>query len=104
MVELHKNILYGVLKRCYLIPKLLFQDIFKSKKNTYSTHYHLKKAIDWLVNAQKMTKDGGVSSSYSLLFGWGSSYPETSGYIISTLLDYYHMTKEEKYLRICREI
>ncbi len=100
-----KRVFYkGVLSRCYLLPKLFFIDVVKSKRKIYSSQYHLNKAIDWIVKAQNMTEDGGVSSSYSLLFGWGASYPETSGYIIPTLFDYYHLTKEKKYVRICKEI
>jgi hypothetical protein len=34
------------------------------------------------------TRDGGVARHYSLIDGWGASYPETSGYIIPTLLEF----------------
>ena len=46
--------------------------------------------IEWLGRAQDnaRTRDGGVSRDYSLLRGWNSSYPETTGYIVPTLLDY----------------
>lgn len=44
--------------------------------------------LAWLCRAQdhSRTQDGGVARHYSLLSGWGSSYPETTGYIIPTLL------------------
>lgn len=44
---------------------------------------------DWLREAQdrSKTRDGGFARHYSLIDGWASSYPETSGYIIPTLLD-----------------
>ena len=46
--------------------------------------------IAWLRRAQEQsaTHDGGAAHSFSWLSGWGSSYPETTGYIIPTLIDY----------------
>ncbi len=46
-------------------------------------------AVRWLCKAQdrSSTQDGGVSRHFSLLDGWGPSYPETTGYIIPTLLE-----------------
>lgn len=45
--------------------------------------------IDWLCQAQDLssTKDGGFARDYSLISGWAASYPETSGYIIPTLIE-----------------
>ncbi|HYT90593.1 MAG TPA: hypothetical protein VEL76_17935, partial [Gemmataceae bacterium] len=47
-------------------------------------------AVAWLGRAQdhSRTRDGGVARDYSLLNGWNSSYPETTGYIVPTLLTY----------------
>jgi len=44
--------------------------------------------IAWLCLAQdkSASQDGGVADTYSLIDGWGSSYPETTGYIIPTML------------------
>lgn len=46
--------------------------------------------IAWLYRAQDCSpeKDGGCARHYSLLDGWGHSYPETTGYIVPTLLDW----------------
>jgi hypothetical protein len=46
-------------------------------------------ALDWLCAAQdnSTTHDGGVSRNYSVVSGWNSSYPETTGYIVPTMLD-----------------
>ena len=46
--------------------------------------------IGWLCRAQdcSTTRDGGVAHHYSLIDGWASSYPETTGYIIPTLINY----------------
>ena len=54
----------------------------------------VEKAIDlgyeWLCLAQdsSSTRDGGVACNYNLVAGWGPSYPETTGYIVNTMLDY----------------
>ncbi len=50
---------------------------------------HLHAAVDWLLRAQVATPDDGVPHSYDLRRSrWDASYPETTGYIIPTLLDY----------------
>ncbi|RMD63717.1 MAG: hypothetical protein D6826_04220 [Alphaproteobacteria bacterium] len=54
----------------------------------------LERAIDeaagWLGRAQdnSASRDGGVAVRYSLITGWGTSYPETTGYIVPTLIAY----------------
>jgi hypothetical protein len=42
----------------------------------------------WLCAAQdnSASKDGGVARDFSLLKGWSTSYPETTGYIIPTMI------------------
>jgi rhamnogalacturonyl hydrolase YesR len=63
----------------------------------------LKLALKWLCLAQDHTSDGGVSEGYHLYHGWLPAYPETTGYIIETFLDYYHQTKEATFKRrACR--
>ena len=49
----------------------------------------IAEALAWLGRAQdcSATADGGFARHYSLVSGWGPSYPETTGYIIPTLLD-----------------
>jgi hypothetical protein len=51
----------------------------------------LDAAIIWLLRAQNATNDDGVSQGYFPLSeqnGWKPSYPETTGYIITSLLNY----------------
>ena len=45
-------------------------------------------AVAWLCRAQdrSRTQDGGVARDFSLIEGWSASYPETTGYIIPTLI------------------
>lgn len=47
-------------------------------------------AIGWLCRAQDRNrlKDDGVARNYSLIDGWNSSYPETTGYIVPTIIEY----------------
>lgn len=46
-------------------------------------------ATDWLCRAQDQSAsaDGGVARDYSLVKGWATSYPETTGYIIPTFIE-----------------
>ncbi|MEO9019053.1 MAG: hypothetical protein ABI314_00980, partial [Gemmatimonadaceae bacterium] len=46
-------------------------------------------ALRWLCAAQdySTTQDGGASRHFSLVTGWAASYPETSGYIVATLIE-----------------
>ena len=50
--------------------------------------------VEWMCRAQDRSKfvDGGVARDYSLVRGWASSYPETTGYIIPTFLEYARRT------------
>ncbi len=45
----------------------------------------LRAACDWLLHAQDAS--GGYRHSYHLLYGWQPAYPETTGYIIPSLLE-----------------
>ena len=57
----------------------------------------LKESVEWLGRAQdnSTSYDGGVAREFSLLTGWNSSYPETTGYIIPTLLNYANLRGDE---------
>lgn len=46
----------------------------------------LRAAAEWLMRAHDATSDGGIAGRYRLASGWSSSYPETTGYSIPTLL------------------
>ncbi len=48
--------------------------------------FPLRAAIDWLCRSHDATGRQGSSKGYSLLRGWLPAYPETSGYLIGTLL------------------
>jgi hypothetical protein len=50
----------------------------------------IDEAMAWLGRAQdhSASADGGVARHYSLVSSWGTSYPETTGYIVPTMLAY----------------
>src|SRR5919198_4213262 len=52
--------------------------------------HSVEEAIGWLCRAQdnSASNDGGVARHFSLVDGWAPSYPETTGYIIPTVLAY----------------
>jgi hypothetical protein len=54
-----------------------------------SPHSVMEGVIEWLCLAQDRSRsaDGGVARDYSLLRGWATSYPETTGYIVPTLIE-----------------
>jgi uncharacterized protein YyaL (SSP411 family) len=58
-----------------------------------SDEKHLAETAGWLARAQDSSADGGVSRSYKTAkyrghgpYGWQASYPETTGYIIPTMI------------------
>jgi hypothetical protein len=45
-----------------------------------------------------------VAGDYSLIHGWGTSYPETTGYIVPTLLTYARLSGDEAARRRARRV
>jgi Squalene-hopene cyclase C-terminal domain len=58
---------------------------------------HLRATMDWLCRAQDVGQDRGVSWAYTFRGGWWPSYPETTGYIVPTFLDYAHFARQPAY-------
>ncbi|MGB0749220.1 MAG: hypothetical protein ACPGO3_10770 [Magnetospiraceae bacterium] len=59
---------------------------------------HAAAAANWLVTAQDATPDHGVSYGYFPTLnqgGWEVSYPETTGYIITSLVNYGKLTAQD---------
>lgn len=63
-----------------------FVDRDRNRRAAYADRDHLMAAATWLECAQDSTGDGGIAGRYSLRSGWTSSYPETTGYLVPTLL------------------
>ncbi len=64
---------------------VLWRDRQETRPSTFSDDEHLAAAISWLCRAQDVVA-GGVSAGYFFKRGWMPPYPETTGYIIPTLL------------------
>src|SRR5215471_15427541 len=63
-------------------------DLWLSTDNVDLTR-HLDGAMLWLCHAQDVAQEGGVSYGFDVKQGcWFPAYPETTGYIIPTFLDY----------------
>lgn len=59
---------------------------------------HLSACLRWLTRAQKVNSGGGVAAAYHIdLQRWDVDYPETTGYIIPTVLGYYKLSGVESY-------
>jgi hypothetical protein len=60
------------------------RDAFWRSEGHLSPDQHLEAATNWLIRAQDVNPDDGVSYGYSLRGGWRPSYIETTGYIAAT--------------------
>jgi len=66
-----------------------------------------KAAVQWILRAQSATPDAGVSLGYfpcDKPNGWKDSYPETTGYIVPSLLEYAERTGDESIRRSALEM
>jgi len=80
--------------------EFLLHNLFDLERNDragYTDRDHLLAAARWLASAQDASGDGGVAGRYVLGRGWTSSYPETTGYIIPTLLRLASHTGDEQW-------
>lgn len=64
----------------------------------------VESSIRWLLKSQRLSAsgDGGSARHYSLIDGWGPSYPETTGYIIPTLIEFAHRNDNAEVLQSAR--
>ena len=66
----------------------------KSDRTQGGRDIALRAACDWLLHAQEPA--GGYRHSYHLLYGWQPAYPETTGYIIPSLLNAAAVLKDDR--------
>jgi len=59
----------------------------------------LRLAGEWLLASHRAAGGRGFCHSYSLARGWGRPYPETSGYIVPTLLGLGKYLRDERYIK-----
>lgn len=71
-------------------------DLGKRNLLPHRLERHIEPAVNWLLHAHSIGNDGGVPAFYDLLRDtWAPSYPETTGYIVPTLLTYAKLTSNE---------
>ena len=75
------------------------QDVLWRRRAIADPSEHLAAAMSWLCRAQDMAGGGGVARMYHLKTGWGAAYPETTGYIIPTFLQYARWSGKEEFKR-----
>lgn len=61
--------------------------LFSSGKTALAPEKSLQAALDWIRTSFRVTGFQGSAHSYMPLLGWKSAYPETSGYLVETLID-----------------
>lgn len=73
-------------------------------------HQRTRAGLDWLQRSIDVTVNGGSAAYYSRIFkplkGWQLAYPETTGYIIVTLLEYHTLYPDrglKKYALACAD-
>jgi uncharacterized protein YyaL (SSP411 family) len=73
---------------------IALEDYLGIKSPICDNRQHLKMVVEWLKNAQDATGAGGVSAYFVENKGWETSYPETTGYIIPSMFDYYYFSSD----------
>jgi hypothetical protein len=84
----------------------IFSDLWGLPRTDPGNDRLVDEAVAWLGRAQdgSLSGDGGVARHYSLLTGWGPSYPETTGYIVNTLLEYSKRHRDTEVEQRCRKM
>jgi hypothetical protein len=77
--------------------KTVYEDLFDNRYSICSNKIHIDAAIQWIFNAQDNSKSGGIPADYCFSWGWSNPYPETSGYIICTLINYLNTFPHSEY-------
>lgn len=88
---------YYTVTKCLVMKPILFSHSLKQmfSTKTVSVAESLDLSISWLLMSQEKSPDQGYSRGYYFSKNWDSSYIETTGYIITTMLSY-----GEKYERL----
>ena len=94
----------------FRLPRRAAEELARDQRGLPPTDPGLDAAIEagaeWLCRAQDMstTADGGVAKQFSLKSGWASSYPETTGYIVPTLVAYGKLTGDPRFAERARRM
>lgn len=80
--------------------KPTFKESRDLKVDNFQITKSLYMAVEWLLRSQFNMIDYGFGS-YRIGKGWTSSYPETTGYIIPTLMNYAKIKNEHEIMNCC---
>ena len=88
LTKKNNHVFAGVVLNDY--KRFLFNTV---KPISGENEQRMKAAVDWLIYAKKFSNDNGVSVGYfpcQTMYDspWFPSYPETTGYIIQSLIEY----------------
>jgi hypothetical protein len=83
---------------------IILRDLFKLHYRSYSDKIHLDAAMEWLCRSQDVMGCEGCSAVYGFIDGWSPPYPETTGYIIPTFLQYASLTGNSDYLERAKKM
>ncbi len=66
----------------------------------------VRECLRWIGRAQdcSTTRDGGIARDFSLIDGWSSSYPESTGYVVPTVLEYARRTNNPRWRDRARQM
>ena len=89
--------------------RLVLGELLRQPSNTeLDDSAHLEATIDWICRAQDVRENeadaGSISGGWSFEDGWLPGYPETSGYIVETLLAGAHVLGKPELLERARKI
>jgi len=75
-------------RRSLEATKFVWDEAFRRKRHPLrSLEYSARSVLEWLLRAQQATPDDGVAEGYHVTTRkWSPSYPETTGYIICSVL------------------
>ena len=60
-------------------------------------------ALDWVRRSVESTGGKGSSHSWHIWFGWNKAYPETTGYLIPTMLEYGKLLQDESLIDLAKD-
>jgi hypothetical protein len=66
--------------------------LYRHIMNLHTTehwHFHTDAALDWVRRSIEACSGAGSSHSWMPIRGWAKAYPETTGYLLETLVDYH---------------
>lgn len=97
------------LRRSAALPSLVIRDTARRARRPFPGEAGvpdgaLDAAIRWLCLTHDVTERRGSSLAYHLLRGWMPAFPETTGYIIGTLVEHAARTDDESLLTRAKEM